>query len=164
MSIPLFSGGDPIGTVVAGYIGPIWYHRDGTLSENPVYTWDPADPDCHRVAATQVNGVRISTVFLGLDHSFGGGPPVLFETMIFGARGRWEEFQTRYCTEAEALAGHAMYVEAVAGTKHPHCSKCGHFAHRIVGPEGQTAYVMCDVHGAVDANVVTIKEETEEDF
>jgi hypothetical protein len=29
-------------------------------------------------------GVRVSTVFLGLDHSWNVGPPVLFETMIFG--------------------------------------------------------------------------------
>lgn len=27
--------------------------------------------------------VRVSTVFLGLDHGFGDGPPVLFETMVF---------------------------------------------------------------------------------
>ena len=31
-----------------------------------------------------VGGVRVSTVFLGLDHSFGGGDPLWFETMIFG--------------------------------------------------------------------------------
>jgi hypothetical protein len=31
-----------------------------------------------------VEGVRISTVFLGLDHSFGAGSPVLFETLVFG--------------------------------------------------------------------------------
>lgn len=32
-----------------------------------------------------VDDVRISTVFLGVDHSYGGGgPPILFETMVFG--------------------------------------------------------------------------------
>lgn len=30
-----------------------------------------------------VKDLWVSTVFLGLDHSFGGGPPILFETMIF---------------------------------------------------------------------------------
>jgi len=28
--------------------------------------------------------VSVSTIFLGLDHAWGGGPPVLWETMIFG--------------------------------------------------------------------------------
>ena len=38
-----------------------------------------------RVAETIVGDYRVSTVFLGLDHSFrqNGAPPVLFETMIF---------------------------------------------------------------------------------
>jgi hypothetical protein len=36
-----------------------------------------------RVFETFVGAYRVSTVFLGLDHSFGHGPPVLFETMIF---------------------------------------------------------------------------------
>ncbi len=36
------------------------------------------------VAKTEVGDVRISTVFLGLDHNFGEGDPLLFETMIFG--------------------------------------------------------------------------------
>ena len=30
-----------------------------------------------------VHGIRISTVFLGLDHAFGGDEPVLWETMVF---------------------------------------------------------------------------------
>ena len=30
--------------------------------------------------------VRVSTVFLGLDHQFGEGPPLLFETMAFEDR------------------------------------------------------------------------------
>lgn len=142
-----------------------YYHRDGTPADTFTHTWDPASPDYARVAATRVGGIRVSTVFLALDHNFGGkGPPVLFETMIFGARGRWAEFQTRYCTEAEALAGHAMYVEAIAGTKHPRCSKCGQFAHPVVGPEGQTAYVVCSIHGAADAIVPKIEEEPDIEF
>lgn len=39
-----------------------------------------------RVAEDEISDdVTVSTVFLGLDHSFGsGGPPVLWETMVFG--------------------------------------------------------------------------------
>jgi hypothetical protein len=39
------------------------------------------------VAQDVIEGIRISTVFLGLDHSFGRTPyPILFETMVFGGK------------------------------------------------------------------------------
>jgi hypothetical protein len=47
-------------------------------------------------------------VFLGLDHSFGRGDPVLFETMVFG--GPLGSAQWRYCTWAEAERGHEEAV------------------------------------------------------
>lgn len=54
--------------------------------------------------------VRISTVFLGIDHRFmGHGPPILFETMIFG--GPHGEYRKRYCTWEDAEAGHDIAVE-----------------------------------------------------
>lgn len=50
---------------------------------------------------------RVSTVFLGLDHRFGGeGPPILFETMIFG--GKLDQYQERCCTYAQAIEMHAI--------------------------------------------------------
>jgi hypothetical protein len=55
-------------------------------------------------------GVRVSTVFLGLDHNFSqSGPPVLWETMIFG--GPHDGHQARYTSEADARAGHAAALE-----------------------------------------------------
>ena len=58
-----------------------------------------------RVARTKMwLGVEVSTVFLGLDYSFGRGPPVLFETMIFG--GKQDQYQARYYTWAESEIGH----------------------------------------------------------
>lgn len=57
--------------------------------------------------------VRVSTVFLGLDHGYGGGPPILFETMIFG--GPHNEEMWRYSTWEEAEAGHARAVEIAKG-------------------------------------------------
>jgi hypothetical protein len=36
-----------------------------------------------RVASTDNGVIWISTVFLGIDHNFLGGPPLLFETMTF---------------------------------------------------------------------------------
>jgi hypothetical protein len=67
--------------------------------------------DC-AVAKDQIGDVRISTVFLGLDHSFGDGPPLLFETMIFG--GVHDQYQDRCSTWDEAEAMHAAAVAMVA--------------------------------------------------
>jgi hypothetical protein len=50
--------------------------------------------------------IRVSTVWLGLDHSFTGeGPPLIYETMIFG--GPHDGDMWRYATREEAEAGHA---------------------------------------------------------
>jgi hypothetical protein len=71
------------------------------------------------VAKTQVGPLRVSTVFLGVDHSFGDGPPVLFETMIFGdgdpsdpsERAEWHsDYETRCSTWDEAEKMHAVAV------------------------------------------------------
>lgn len=74
------------------------------------------EPDWHRwcvwfegadrfVARTGNADLAVSTVFLGLDHNFSGrGPPLLFETMIFG--GPHDGKQRRYATYDEAEAGH----------------------------------------------------------
>ena len=63
------------------------------------------------IARNEINRRRISTVFLGLNHNFGEGKPLLFETMIFD--GKHDEYQERYSTKEEALAGHAKAVELV---------------------------------------------------
>ena len=66
------------------------------------------------VAKTELrNRVIVSTVFLGLDHSFGGGIPILFETMIFG--GKHNHYQERYATWEEAEAGHLRAIKLVKG-------------------------------------------------
>jgi len=63
-----------------------------------------------RVAFTKMwLGVEVSTVFLGLSHQYGCGPPILFETMIFG--GEHNEYQERYSTWEEAEAGHKQAVK-----------------------------------------------------
>lgn len=58
-------------------------------------------------------GVKVSTMFLGLDPSFAsGGAPVLWETMIFG--GKHDRYQERYLSREQAIAGHALAVEMVS--------------------------------------------------
>lgn len=83
------------------------------------------DMDYKRVASTDVGPYWVSTVWLGLDHRFiGDGPPVIFETMVF-AKGQRDDPQdhgltdidcVRYCTEAEAKAGHEAMVLLVKAT------------------------------------------------
>lgn len=58
----------------------------------------------------QVKEVWISTVWLGIDHQFGDGPPLIFETMVFD-EARDELDCRRYSTEAEAINGHREMVE-----------------------------------------------------
>lgn len=62
------------------------------------------------VAWTQITSETwVSTVFLGLDHNhFGEGPPILFETMIFG--GPEDEYQWRYSSWDDAETGHKAAV------------------------------------------------------
>lgn len=64
-----------------------------------------------RVAFTKLNGVDVSTVFLGLDHQFGSGEPILFETCIFG--GNRDGEITRYHTFQDALKGHEEIVKSL---------------------------------------------------
>jgi hypothetical protein len=65
-----------------------------------------------QVAREHVNGADVSTVFLGLDHSFGrNSQPMIFETMVFG--GPLDGEQERCSTWAQAEAMHAAMVERV---------------------------------------------------
>ena len=64
-----------------------------------------------QIKRDKINNIIISTVFLGIDHRFGQGEPLLFETMIFG--GKHDEFQERYSTWNEAIKGHEIAVKLV---------------------------------------------------
>jgi hypothetical protein len=66
------------------------------------------------LAKDQIGDVRISTVFLGLDHGYGGSP-ILWETMIFG--GSHDSYCERYTSRAAALEGHAKAVTLVRGSR-----------------------------------------------
>ena len=73
--------------------------------------WLNGNSDCRRVALTKVGAAAVSTVFLGLDHSWDGGAPLIFETMVFG--GPLDQEMTRYSTWDEAQRGHEAMVERV---------------------------------------------------
>lgn len=92
-----------------------WYILD-EKTRNPVpagtvesWWWMEEHPECKAIGKTKISeDVNVSTVFLGLDHGWGEGPPVLSETMIFG--GEHDQDQWRYTTWEEAELGHQRAV------------------------------------------------------
>lgn len=63
------------------------------------------------VAKTDIGLVHISTMFLGLDHSMGGSPLILWKSLVFG--GAHDGLMKRYSTREEAQAGHHEIVRWV---------------------------------------------------
>ena len=59
--------------------------------------------DARRVAWKEVEGSMVSTVFIGIDHAWLGGPPQLFETMVFGGPLDREQFRCSTWEQAEAM-------------------------------------------------------------
>lgn len=95
-----------------------WYNL------NPDHTVEPLPegvfPDFQtprHVGDDTIDGQRVSTVFLQMDHGWwdsSDARPVLFETMIFG--GEYDNSMWRYHTWDEAKEGHDKIV---------HCLKHG---------------------------------------
>lgn len=65
--------------------------------------------DGRRVAFDSFEGVEVSTVFLGINHNWGEGDPLLFETMVFTDIEGGGEME-RYFIWEEAVEGHNRIV------------------------------------------------------
>jgi hypothetical protein len=94
----------------------MWYILDD--NNNPIQKhvieaakWIEDNPKRKVVKQESIGEIRISTVFLGLDHSYNSPIPVLWETMIFG--GEHDQYQERYSSYEEAVEGHETAVEMV---------------------------------------------------
>lgn len=65
----------------------------------------------------EVDGFIISTVDLGINHNFGAGEPLYYETMIFRKKGNDIDFADLYCerypTEDEARKGHKRAIDYI---------------------------------------------------
>ena len=89
--------------------------EDGEIRPASLEEWGAffKDIENRRIAYNSFSGgsVEVSTVFLGLNHNFGSGPPLLFETMVFGLDD--EDHQMRYASVEQAKVGHAEIVELV---------------------------------------------------
>lgn len=93
----------------------LYMMKDGKPVRTTAAEWAQSYKDSaedRRVALDEIDGIKVSTVFLGIDHSFGlGGPPVLWETMIFG--GVHDDYCERYTSRTEAEAGQRAAVDLV---------------------------------------------------
>lgn len=90
-------------------------HKRKAIAVDDVLVWGrwmQEHPD-HHVADEKVGNARVSTVFIGLNHSFNffSGPPLIFETMVFG--GKLDGEMDRYSTWAQAEQGHKDMLERV---------------------------------------------------
>lgn len=73
--------------------------------------WYKAHPEERRVARDGIGpDAVVSTVFLSLDHGWGDGPPLLWETMIFWLDHPLDNDCERYTSRADAEAGHEAAV------------------------------------------------------
>jgi hypothetical protein len=96
-----------------------WYTVDESGSTHPCgvleyFEWHAAMPEssswyasktgCGFSIASDVleSGIRVSTVYLGLNHAYGDGPPLLWETMTFPGCDICE----RYSSVEQAIEGH----------------------------------------------------------
>ena len=74
--------------------------------------------DDKRVALTWLWDLRVSTVFLGIDHNFGvSGPPLVFETMVFHGDGSADLYCARSRTWREALEEHDVACSLIRMAK-----------------------------------------------
>jgi hypothetical protein len=90
--------------------------KDGRAEECNSADWTAIrcflkEADGVHVADDRVGRVRVSTVLLLIDHAFGPGPPVIFETMIFG--GWHDQRQWRYTSMEAARCGHVRALAMV---------------------------------------------------
>ena len=86
--------------------------------EPDLLTWGEWFQTADRVISrTEVGASVVSTVFLGLDHGW-GGRPLLFETMVFTDGDVEGDFTRRCSTWLEAEAQHAAVVEQVRSKIH----------------------------------------------
>lgn len=67
-----------------------------------------------RIAVDDVGPYRVSTIFLGIDHSFGRTKePILYETLVFASDRDGSMDSRRYATWEEAERGHAEILANV---------------------------------------------------
>jgi hypothetical protein len=96
-----------------------YLEKDHSSRSCPLDEWssqlrDMNKNDTKHVAHDKIDNYIISTIWLGLDHNYFGGRPMLFETMIFKDNKSFEDiYMDRYFTWDEALKGHEFAIHWV---------------------------------------------------
>lgn len=90
-----------------------YLNEDKTYRPAKLMEWEEQFETMDRdVQKDKIEGHRVSTVWLGLDHNYYGGKPMLFETMIFADEERGRVIYCyRYSTWQEAEEGHKVAIE-----------------------------------------------------
>ncbi len=88
---------------------PCTFGRWAEQFERKAQPVEPGVVPLWRIGYTTKAHVTVSTVWLGMDHSFlSYGPPRIYESLVFG--GPCDGNMDRYSTRAEAEAGHERMV------------------------------------------------------
>lgn len=99
-----------------------YFDRDGkpipddyynTAKHGRKYKWGTEK----RIGRTVVGDWTVSTVWLGLNHDYLTGVPVVFETMVFGEP--YENELRRYTTEEDAMRGHLLVLDRLRTGRPP---------------------------------------------
>ena len=69
--------------------------------------------ELRKVAKDRVGYMVVSTVFLGIDHNFGGDTPILWETLVFGEGSMVDEIDRCGGNREQAEAMHAKMLKRV---------------------------------------------------
>ena len=109
-------------------------HDDHTIEAISIKEWLSSDESCRAeqrnnksVALTTDGNVEVSTIFLQVDHNYKqGGPPILFETMVFCGDNAIST--VRCSTYDQAVAQHKRIVREL-------CLCC--VRHRVGGPDNE---------------------------
>jgi hypothetical protein len=90
-------------------------NADKTYREADLIEWAEQLQNMDRhVGNNMIEGHHVSTVWLGLEHGFMGGEPLVFETMIFSEHEpRTHIYLDRYSSWDKAVQGHEEAIEWV---------------------------------------------------
>ena len=95
----------------------MYYNRLGEKITDEEFGELSRDIDYKTIGRDKVENFLISTIWLGIDHSFNFSeekvPLLLFETMVFLDNDPSGCYQERYTTEAEAIMGHNKIKEKI---------------------------------------------------
>ena len=93
----------------------LFFDRQGRVICHCQYLALRQDEEYMIVKKSKLEGLTVSTVWLGLDVSLDQNPKEIFETMVFS--GGWDGYQERYSTERQAIKGHDEIVQLIMDRK-----------------------------------------------